>query len=167
MVIKSYVVELCIHSKDTNQLSLTNTSLKTILLMHASCFLVRYYAFTRRRTLVKQQHARIVISFFMAVGLPLGLTATAFAATSGNGDVSQIENFIRSLIKVVAGLAGLVATFFFVVGGFSYITSSGNPDHLDRAKKTLMFSGLGLAITIGAFVLSNIVTTLASNAFGS
>jgi len=114
---------------------------------------------------VKQQHARIVISFFMTVGLPLGLTATAFAATSG--DTSQIENFIRSLIKVVAGLAGLVATFFFVVGGFSYITSSGNPEHLDRAKRTIMFSGLGLAITIGAFVISNIVTSLATNAFGS
>lgn len=46
---------------------------------------------------MKQQHARIVISLFMAVGLPLGLSATAFAAN--NGDVSQVENFIRSLIN--------------------------------------------------------------------
>ncbi len=87
-----------------------------------------------------------------------------FAATAG---VSNVENFIRSVITVLAGLAGLVATGFFVVGGFSYITSSGNPEHLERAKRTILYSAYGLAITVGAFVLSNIVTTLATNAFGS
>ena len=81
--------------------------------------------------------------------------------------VTSVDNFIKSLIQVLAGLAGLVATGFFVMGGFSYITSSGNPEHLDKAKRTIMYSGLGLAITIAAFVLSNIVTTLATNAFGS
>jgi len=63
-----------------------------------------------------------LISLYVATGLPFVLTHTALAAT---GDVSSVENFIRSLIQVVAGLAGLVATGFFVVGGFSYITSSG------------------------------------------
>ena len=104
-----------------------------------------------------------LMSLYIAVGLPFVLTHTALAAT---GDISSVENFIRSLIQVVAGLAGLVATGFFVVGGFSYITSSGNPEHLDKAKRTIMFSSIGLAITIAAFVLSNIVTTLATNAFG-
>lgn len=99
-----------------------------------------------------------------ALGLPLVLFHGALAATA---DVSSVDTFIRSLIKVIAGLAGLVATGFFVVGGFSYITSSGNPEHLDRAKRTIMYSGLGLAITIAAFVISNIVTTLATSAFGS
>ncbi len=105
-----------------------------------------------------------LLSTLIALGLPLVVVAPALAA-SGDG-VGQVESFIRSLIQVVAGLAGLIATGFFVVGGFSYITSSGNPEHLDKAKRTIMFSATGLAITIGAYVLSNIVTTLASNAFG-
>lgn len=100
---------------------------------------------------------------YVALAAPLVFTQTAFAAS---GDVGSVESFIRSLIQVVAGLAGLVATGFFVVGGFSYITSSGNPEHLDRAKRTLMYSAIGLAITIGAFVLSNIVVGLAHQAFG-
>ena len=107
----------------------------------------------------------IPLSLFMALGMPLVLVHPAFAATSG-GDVGQIENFIRSLIQALAGLAGLIATGFFVVGGFSYITSSGNPENLDKAKRTIMFSATGLAVIIGAFVVSNIVTTLATNAFG-
>ena len=99
----------------------------------------------------------------VALGLPLVLPGTALAATAG---VSNVENFLRSIITVFAGLAGLVATGFLVAGGFTYITSSGNPEHLDRAKRTITYALIGLAITIGAFVISNIVTTLASSAFG-
>jgi TRAP-type C4-dicarboxylate transport system permease small subunit len=104
------------------------------------------------------------VSLYVSLGLPFILTQPVFAATA---DVSSVDSFIKSLIQVVAGVAGLVATGFFVIGGFSYITSSGNPQHLDKAKRTLMYSGLGLIITIAAFVLSNIVTTLATSAFGS
>lgn len=104
-------------------------------------------------------------AFTVALGLPLVLTEPAFAQAAAG--VSNIENFIRSIIMVFAGLAGLVATGFLVAGGFIYITSSGNPEHLDRGKRTITWSLIGLAIVIGAFVISNIVTTLASNAFGS
>ena len=99
----------------------------------------------------------------VALGLPLVLAQPAYAATAG---VSNVENFIRSIITVFAGLAGLVATGFLVAGGFTYITSSGNPEHLDRGKRTITYALIGLAITIGAFVISNIVTTLATSAFG-
>jgi hypothetical protein len=111
-----------------------------------------------------RRHKLRFIGAYVAAGLPFILTQQAFAAS---GSVTNIESFIKSIITVLAGLAGLIATGFFVVGGFSYITSSGNPEHLDKAKKTLMYSALGLSITIAAFVISNIVTTLAGNAFGS
>jgi len=104
------------------------------------------------------------VAIFVAIGVPLVLVHPAFAS---DGNVSQVENFIRSIIKVGAGLAGLVATGFLVVGGFGYITSSGNPEKLDKAKHTLVWSCIGLAIVIAAFVISNIVTDLATSAFGN
>lgn len=66
----------------------------------------------------------------------------------------------------MAGLAGLLATAYFVVGGFNYITSSGNPQRLEKAKRTILYSAIGLSITIAAFVISNIVSSLASKSFG-
>lgn len=99
-----------------------------------------------------------ILSFTLLLAPPV------FADTAG---VGQIESFIQSIIQVVAGLAGLVATGFFVIGGFGYITSSGNPEHLSRAKRTLIHSGIGLAIVIGAFVISSIITSLATKAFAS
>ncbi len=113
-----------------------------------------------------RDHKTIVrlVGSLITLSLPVIVATPVFADSSG--DVGQLDSFIRSIIQALAGLAGLVATGVFVVGGFRYITSSGNPEHLDRAKRTIMFSATGLAITIAAFVISNIVTTLASNAFG-
>lgn len=113
---------------------------------------------------MKQQRVHRFVATFVMLGMPFVLSATTFAASGG--DVSNVEDFIRSVIKVIASFAGLIATGFFVVGGFGYITSSGRPEYLERAKRTILYSAIGLAITIAAFVISNIVTTLAKNAFG-
>jgi hypothetical protein len=104
------------------------------------------------------------VALLVVAGTPLVVAHPAFAA---DGNVTHVENFIKSVIQVASGLAGLVAAGFFVVGGFKYITSSGNPEHLEHAKHTLVYSSIGLAVVIAAFVLSNIVTALATSAFGS
>ena len=105
-----------------------------------------------------------IVALIVAIGIPFLFSPPAFAAS---GDVAQVQDFIRNVIKLIAGLAGLIATGFFVAGGFTYITSSGNPENLDKAKRTLFYSASGLAIVIAAFVISNIVTTIATQAFGS
>ena len=105
-----------------------------------------------------------VIILIVAIGSLVLLAPDAYAAGE---EIAQVESFIRNVIKVIAGLAGLVATGFFVIGGFGYITSSGNPEHLERAKRTLLWSGIGLAIVIAAFVISNIIVSIATNSFGS
>lgn len=101
-----------------------------------------------------------------AILLAVGILFTAEPALAAEGDVARVENFIKGVIKVIAGLAGLIATVFFVIGGFIYITSTGNPEKMDSAKRTLIWSGVGLAITVGAFIISNIITDIATGAFG-
>lgn len=104
----------------------------------------------------------IILNAFILTSL--FIASPAFAAEAA--DVTKIQTFIESIIKILSTLAGLVATGFFVWGGFQYITSTGNPESLDRSKKTLWYSGLGLAIVIAAFVLSSIITDVATTAFG-
>ena len=116
---------------------------------------------------MKKIKLKMALALMLALGLPLIIAPNAFAQSAGGGDVSNIENFIKNIIQILAGLAGLIATGFFVVGGYGYITSSGEPEKMDRAKRTIIWSAVGLAITIGAFVLSNIIADAASKAFGS
>ncbi|MCA9348395.1 TrbC/VirB2 family protein [Candidatus Saccharibacteria bacterium] len=106
-----------------------------------------------------------VVAFLLVLGLPFLVTPHAYAQATG-GNISNVENFIRNVIQIIAGLAGLIATGFFVAGGFGYITSSGNPENLEKSKRTLIYAAVGLAITIGAFVLSNIISDVAAKAFG-
>lgn len=93
------------------------------------------------------------------------LSSTPAAAQSQ--DIVRIENFIQSIIQILVTLASVTATAFIVWGGFRYITSSGHPEQLEGAKRTILFSAIGLAIALGAFVFSNIVSDLATTAFGS
>lgn len=83
-----------------------------------------------------------------------------------SADVSKVQNFITNIVQILVVLAGTLATAFFVWGGVRYITSSGNPETLEGAKKTIIYSAIGLTICLAAFVLTNIVTQVAQSAFG-
>ena len=101
--------------------------------------------------------------YYMFAVSPLLFSHTVMASAT---NMSHVDSFIRSVITALTGIAGLIATGFFVLGGYKYITSSGNPHNLEHAKRTIVFSALGLAITLAAFVLSSIVTSMATSAFG-
>lgn len=94
----------------------------------------------------------------------LAFASPVFAQAS---DVVKVQNFITNIVQVLTLLAGTLASAFFVWGGVRYITSSGNPETLEGAKKTIMYSAIGLTITLAAFVITNIVTQLAQSAFGN
>lgn len=114
--------------------------------------------------ILKNYKSLVGVALFVAIGIPFVLAHPVLAA---DGDVARTQDFIKSIIKVAAGFAGLIAAGFFVIGGFGYITSSGHPEHLDKAKTTLKNSSIGLAIVIGAFIISNIITDLAIKSFGN
>ena len=99
----------------------------------------------------------------------VAITALMFATPvyAAAADVTSIQTFIKSIIQILVTLAGLTAAGFFVWGGVGYITSSGNPESLDRAKKTILYSAIGLAVVLGAFVLTNVISDLATTAFGA
>jgi TRAP-type C4-dicarboxylate transport system permease small subunit len=104
--------------------------------------------------------------FVLVSVLSLAFLSFAFPAYADSADVNKVEAFIRGVIQVLVTLAGLVSVVFFIIGGFKYITCSGNPETLEQGKRTIFYSALGLAVTLAAFVLSNIVTQIATAAFG-
>lgn len=110
-----------------------------------------------------KNYQRIIIPALTAL-LFLAFASPVFAAAA---DVTSVETFIKSVIQVLVTIAGLISAGFFVYGGIGYITSSGNPESLDRSKKTILYSAIGLAVVLGAFVLTNIISDLATGAFGT
>lgn len=110
---------------------------------------------------------RNIRNFILIVGV-IGIVATLFnadAAFAVDG-AAQTQTFINNIVKVMVGIAGAVAVVYMVIGGFQYITSSGHPEKLDKAKKTLLYSGIGLGIVLIAYTIVDFVSSMVRSAFG-
>jgi hypothetical protein len=94
-----------------------------------------------------------VFTQILLAGLLLFVPATAFAASN-----PEVASFTAETLNLIFILAGLGAVIFLIRGGYIYITSTGNPAALDEAKKTIKNALIGLALVIGAAVLTNILT---------
>ncbi|MCX6744070.1 MAG: pilin, partial [Candidatus Parcubacteria bacterium] len=78
------------------------------------------------------------------------LTGLSYAQYTGLG-TQDIRITVAKLIRVFFGLLGLVAILIILYGGFLYMTSQGNPEVIDKAKKVLYGALIGLIICLCAF----------------
>jgi hypothetical protein len=71
---------------------------------------------------------------------------------------SVMHSFVAPVVHTLGIFASLVCIVFLVNAGYQYMTSSGNPDKLEHAKRTLKNALLGLVIVLAATVLTAILT---------
>jgi len=88
----------------------------------------------------------LILPFFLIMATP------AFAVSS---DVTQFTNNTLGMITLIAAAA---AVFFLVKGGYQYITSTGNPETLESAKKTIRNAIIGLVIVLGASLFVSVLS---------
>lgn len=80
-------------------------------------------------------------------------TQPAYAQT--NTAVAQFTNQTLSTLIIFASLG---AVFFLIKGGYSYITSTGKPDALEHAKRTIRNALIGLLLVVAAGFISQLLT---------
>ena len=81
--------------------------------------------------------------------------APVFAA-EWSGDVAKIQDFnvlFANIAQVIVYFAGLVFFIMFIRGGFSYLTSGGDPKKTAKATSTLTLSIIGLVGVIISFLI--------------
>ncbi|MFC1727132.1 pilin [Patescibacteria group bacterium] len=71
----------------------------------------------------------------------------------------EIQSFTSDLFSSLSILASVFVVFFLVRGGYLYITSSGKPEALENAKKTIRNALIGLVLVLSASTFSSILTT--------
>lgn len=70
--------------------------------------------------------------------------------------IKTINDFwiiVANIIEILLRIASLVAVIFVIIGGFSYITSQGEPNKTAQARDTLINALAGLAIAVVAATL--------------
>ncbi len=80
-----------------------------------------------------------------------------------SGAIAVMRDYVRPMLQVLAGLASIACVFFLIHGGYLYMTSSGNPEALQAAKRVIRNALIGLVLVLGAATL----TTVLSSAYGN
>lgn len=76
-------------------------------------------------------------------------------------DPQQVFAFV---VRILALIAGIAAFFFFLYGGFKYITSAGDPAAADQGKKILIASIVGMFIVALSSVVIQFIIQVLRNA---
>lgn len=72
------------------------------------------------------------------------------ANTSGS-----LKQVIVTILNSIIVVSGFVAVIYVIVGGVNYMTSSGDSQKTEKAKKTILYALIGMAICVLAFAIVN------------
>jgi hypothetical protein len=89
-----------------------------------------------------------------------GLTLTG-ATKAQCSDTTTLSGVVKKVVSILSVLVGVTAVIFVIVGGFKFITSSGDAQKAASARNTILYAVIGLAVAalaqfIVAYVLANV-----------
>ena len=70
---------------------------------------------------------------------------------------NTIASFITLLLDTIFPIASIVAVFFMIYAGFTMVMAGGNEEKLSKAKTMFLWTVIGIAILLGAKVLSAVI----------
>lgn len=90
-----------------------------------------------------------------------GLTDSSCNIRAPGGSEGAIANFVwriaLNVVEIMLHLVGYAAVGYIIYGGFTYLISTGQPDKISGAKRTVMNAVIGLVISIFAIAIVNVI----------
>ena len=109
------------------------------------------------------------------IGLALGIAAPAFLREiasilgwgtpnlpSGVGTSLTLIQIATNVLNFLLTIIGILAIIMLVIGGIMYLTAAGNEDTLDKGKRIVKYSLIGITIALASLVLVKAVAGLLS-----
>ncbi len=88
------------------------------------------------------------------VKLGININSSDNNCAGGNG-VNPIYAYLRSIIRFVSGLFGIIAVLMVILSGFQYMTSAGSPEAVKKAKSRLANVVLSIIVFAMMFGILN------------
>jgi len=76
------------------------------------------------------------------------------------GVPTNLDATIKDITNFILGFVFLIAVLIVLYGGLLYLTSTGNQDMVDRAKKTIFNGIIGMVICALAYALVKVISGL-------
>ncbi len=87
----------------------------------------------------------------------IGGAETASGEDAPDDAGATLGDTIINAVEIFSLVIGIVSVIFIMIGGFKYVTSSGDSGKLSSAKNTIIFAVIGLIIASLAQVIVNFV----------
>jgi hypothetical protein len=81
---------------------------------------------------------------------------------SGAQTLTGPSGLIYRVISLLLFIAGALAVFFVILGGYQYITAAGNEEQSEKGKTTLINAVIGVVVIIMSYVIINVVVNTVS-----
>lgn len=72
---------------------------------------------------------------------------------NGVPTISCLEVVFGNVLFIASSLIILVLFIMFVLGSYKYLTSLGNPEKMEEAKKTFTYAIIGLVLFVSSYVI--------------
>lgn len=73
----------------------------------------------------------------------------------------DVSGIIESVATTTKRIALASSTIIIIIGGFLIMTASGDPNAVERGKRTIFFGIIGIAIIAGAEFIANAIKSIA------
>lgn len=118
----------------------------------------------------KKSLAILTLIFGLVLFTPISVTTFAQSAddvcrgvTAAGGSCTQsgagttVNEVIAVVVNILSTIVGIVAVIMLIIGGFKYVTSSGDSNNVQSAKNTILFAIVGLVIVAAARIIVGFV----------
>lgn len=109
---------------------------------------------------IKKNISRGVLATSIAIAAPM----IAHAGDFGVGILNSTDlpkntpsQFITNIINTVTGLIAIILIAMLVYGGVTYMTSAGNEQRIDSAKKVITYAIVGVIVVAAARIIAEFV----------
>jgi cbb3-type cytochrome oxidase subunit 3 len=102
----------------------------------------------------------LISLFFSCVSFNIvnaeSMLGVEYAAHAGLGE-NDLRRTVAGVISGLLGFLGVGALCLIIYGGFMWTTSLGNREKVDKAKKTILYALIGLAIILASYAITSFV----------
>jgi len=89
-----------------------------------------------------------------------------YQVTNPLGGINSFCGLIKALLTAVISIGIPIAVLFIVYAGFKFVLARGNSGELQKARENLMYTLIGIAIFLGAWLLAMVIANTV-NALGA
>ncbi len=88
-----------------------------------------------------------------------GATSAGIEDCEGGDAEGGLRTLVERIVFYFTLIVGAISVVMIILGGFRYITSSGDSSNVQAAKNTILYAIVGLAIVLLAQLIVNFVFT--------